>query len=77
MPHQVPSADAGLFFTGVFSSILALMLLFFVLVLLPFVIFNAISTVPDFVIALSNWVQERDNLPGFWHRAVLISPFFF
>ena len=74
MPRQVASSDAGLFFTGVFSSVLALVLLLFVLVLLPFVLFDATSTVPNSILELSRWVQDYDNLPGFWHRVVLISP---
>ncbi|MBI5447441.1 MAG: hypothetical protein HY939_01770 [Gammaproteobacteria bacterium] len=75
MSRNQPSADAPLFFVGVLSSVIGLIVLLFILVMIPYVFFNATSTVPDFVITLSGWLEEHNDLQGFWHRVVLIAPF--
>lgn len=75
MPHQPANADAPLFFMGVFSSVFGLILLLFVAVMLPYVFFNATSTVPDFIIQLSRWLEEQNGLEGFLQRAVIVAPF--
>ncbi|EKD74818.1 MAG: hypothetical protein ACD_44C00326G0014 [uncultured bacterium] len=71
------SADSSLFFIGLFSAVLGLISFLLILVLLPYVLFDATSTVPDFVLRLSDWLSEHENynLEGVWHRLALLSPF--
>lgn len=75
MRRNQPSTDAPVFIIGVLSSVLGLILLLFIIIMIPYVFFNATSTVPDFVITLSSWLEEHNDLQGFWHRVVLIAPF--
>lgn len=66
--------DTGLYFISVFSAVLGLILLLFVIVMIPYVFFNAVNTVPDFVIALSRWLEDNNALEGFWQRMLIMSP---
>lgn len=75
MPRQQPNTDPALFVVGVVSSVLGLILLLFILIMMPYVLFNTSSTVPDFVVTLSNWLEDHNDLQGFWQRVILIAPF--
>lgn len=75
MPRHQPNADASLFVVGVVSSVLGFILLLFILIMLPYIFFNATTTVPDFVISLEGWLEEHNDLRGFWQRVVLVIPF--
>ena len=75
MPSQRPSSDAVTFFLSVFSSILGLLLLLFIVVMIPYIFFNATSTVPDFIVDISHWLEDHNDLRGFSQRIILLIPF--
>lgn len=75
MRDQHLDSDTPIFFLGVFSSVLGLIFILFIVLMVPYVFFNATATVPDVVVQVAHWLEARNDVHGFWQRAIILSPF--
>lgn len=75
MANQAIDSDTPIFFLGVFSSVMGLIFFLFVILMLPYVLFDATTTVPNVILSVSNWLDAQSSLSGLEKRLIILAPF--